>query len=172
MAMNTGRPEAIRPRKRSLKAPGPITLSPTGPPSPRPSPKREGEQGRGSERGTRYREYSFHFIRELGLLQHRVAALPVAHPDLHGAHRHQREAEHHHAVDDAHGQVDDRHARGADPADHQPREPDAIAEESDAQHVHRDRHGAPRPAREDRKSTRLNSSHGYISYAVFCLKKK
>src|SRR3989449_8632242 len=28
-----------------------------------------------------------------------------------------------------------------------------------------DRHG-------DRKSTRLNSSHGYISYAVFCLKKK
>src|SRR2546422_5588286 len=30
-------------------------------------------------------------------------------------------------------------------------------------HVHR---------HEDRKSTRLNSSHGYISYAVFCLKKK
>src|SRR5687768_18032724 len=37
-----------------------------------------------------------------------------------------------------------------------------------------------KPAREllgpldsaDRKSTRLNSSHGYISYAVFCLKKK
>src|SRR2546429_5506488 len=28
--------------------------------------------------------------------------------------------------------------------------------------------GAP----SDRKSTRLNSSHGYISYAVFCLKKK
>src|SRR2546429_1556793 len=28
----------------------------------------------------------------------------------------------------------------------------------------------PRPL--DRKSTRLNSSHGYISYAVFCLKKK
>src|SRR2546422_4275700 len=27
-------------------------------------------------------------------------------------------------------------------------------------------------ARTDRKSTRLNSSHGYISYAVFCLKKK
>src|SRR5205809_4155090 len=26
--------------------------------------------------------------------------------------------------------------------------------------------------RPDRKSTRLNSSHGYISYAVFCLKKK
>src|SRR2546429_1380313 len=29
-----------------------------------------------------------------------------------------------------------------------------------------------RVARQDRKSTRLNSSHGYISYAVFCLKKK
>src|SRR3989449_6563294 len=29
-----------------------------------------------------------------------------------------------------------------------------------------------RHPRGDRKSTRLNSSHGYISYAVFCLKKK
>src|SRR2546422_1248129 len=29
-----------------------------------------------------------------------------------------------------------------------------------------------RGRRGDRKSTRLNSSHGYISYAVFCLKKK
>src|SRR2546422_982476 len=29
-----------------------------------------------------------------------------------------------------------------------------------------------RDAEGDRKSTRLNSSHGYISYAVFCLKKK
>src|SRR2546429_1565802 len=28
------------------------------------------------------------------------------------------------------------------------------------------------PFFQDRKSTRLNSSHGYISYAVFCLKKK
>src|SRR2546422_4457482 len=37
-----------------------------------------------------------------------------------------------------------------------------------------DRDGATRAltARRDRKSTRLNSSHGYISYAVFCLKKK
>src|SRR2546422_7334405 len=33
------------------------------------------------------------------------------------------------------------------------------------------RQGTPR-RRGDRKSTRLNSSHGYISYAVFCLKKK
>src|SRR3989449_5853397 len=31
--------------------------------------------------------------------------------------------------------------------------------------------GRPLPSG-DRKSTRLNSSHGYISYAVFCLKKK
>src|SRR2546422_3575772 len=30
----------------------------------------------------------------------------------------------------------------------------------------------PTTAQVDRKSTRLNSSHGYISYAVFCLKKK
>src|SRR2546422_11586325 len=30
----------------------------------------------------------------------------------------------------------------------------------------------PASVRIDRKSTRLNSSHGYISYAVFCLKKK
>src|SRR5687768_18108927 len=30
----------------------------------------------------------------------------------------------------------------------------------------------PPMAGRDRKSTRLNSSHGYISYAVFCLKKK
>src|SRR5687768_17899587 len=38
------------------------------------------------------------------------------------------------------------------------------------------RHYAPFLSEEgctrDRKSTRLNSSHGYISYAVFCLKKK
>src|SRR2546422_3429285 len=35
--------------------------------------------------------------------------------------------------------------------------------------------GTVEPVRDrvrDRKSTRLNSSHGYISYAVFCLKKK
>src|SRR2546429_5738664 len=35
-----------------------------------------------------------------------------------------------------------------------------------------DRRARRRRARQDRKSTRLNSSHGYISYAVFCLKKK
>src|SRR2546429_4776513 len=40
----------------------------------------------------------------------------------------------------------------------------------------RDRRGDERRSErggdQDRKSTRLNSSHGYISYAVFCLKKK
>src|SRR5258708_15421581 len=45
-----------------------------------------------------------------------------------------------------------------------------------AQVVHarqRDDRGAPGAhARRDRKSTRLNSSHQIISYAVFCLKKK
>src|SRR2546429_6082615 len=33
-------------------------------------------------------------------------------------------------------------------------------------------HGHAGGLPQDRKSTRLNSSHGYISYAVFCLKKK
>src|SRR5687768_17687673 len=33
-------------------------------------------------------------------------------------------------------------------------------------------HGGADRLAQDRKSTRLNSSHGYISYAVFCLKKK
>src|SRR2546422_8131379 len=36
----------------------------------------------------------------------------------------------------------------------------------------RDRLHGLKIALRDRKSTRLNSSHGYISYAVFCLKKK
>src|SRR3712207_7239526 len=43
------------------------------------------------------------------------------------------------------------------------------AEDSDQRREHRP--GDEQPAR-DRKSTRLNSSHANISYAVFCLKKK
>src|SRR5207245_10734269 len=40
-------------------------------------------------------------------------------------------------------------------------------------HLHRRfRQAGHRHAQRDRKSTRLNSSHGSISYAVFCLKKK
>src|SRR5574342_779551 len=46
----------------------------------------------------------------------------------------------------------------------------------DGQRHHRHDHRAPAPerdeAQQDRKSTRLNSSHHRISYAVFCLKKK
>src|SRR2546429_1288682 len=39
--------------------------------------------------------------------------------------------------------------------------------------VHKEKRLSPGKAiSRDRKSTRLNSSHGYISYAVFCLKKK
>src|SRR2546422_7137516 len=38
--------------------------------------------------------------------------------------------------------------------------------------IHDDARAHEVVAPEDRKSTRLNSSHGYISYAVFCLKKK
>src|SRR2546422_9078842 len=38
--------------------------------------------------------------------------------------------------------------------------------------AHGARGGVSRGIGRDRKSTRLNSSHGYISYAVFCLKKK
>src|SRR2546422_11431469 len=47
--------------------------------------------------------------------------------------------------------------------------------EDDDRADHADRDGgavAVCDPRRDRKSTRLNSSHGYISYAVFCLKKK
>src|SRR2546422_10949583 len=41
-----------------------------------------------------------------------------------------------------------------------------------AGHVRGGGQGGFRRGSRDRKSTRLNSSHGYISYAVFCLKKK
>src|SRR2546429_7375789 len=59
------------------------------------------------------------------------------------------------------------HARGWDePLDHSGRAgPIADARERGS------RRGA-RTSGGDRKSTRLNSSHGYISYAVFCLEKK
>src|SRR5688572_31810099 len=52
-------------------------------------------------------------------------------------------------------------------------EPDPLAGAGDHRHLSREiqvhRHS---PAGGDRKSTRLNSSHSQISYAVFCLKKK
>src|SRR2546422_8313041 len=48
---------------------------------------------------------------------------------------------------------------------------DAIAEKLTDEHGLVNRYRAS-DGLADRKSTRLNSSHGYISYAVFCLKKK
>src|SRR2546429_5375696 len=48
--------------------------------------------------------------------------------------------------------------------------PSAIPQMADADEVWK--RAARAPSVRDRKSTRLNSSHGYISYAVFCLKKK
>src|SRR5207247_9459734 len=49
---------------------------------------------------------------------------------------------------------------------------DVVGAERGAEHPHHE--VVPRRARhqQDRKSTRLNSSHEWISYAVFCLKKK
>src|SRR5438876_7271912 len=46
------------------------------------------------------------------------------------------------------------------------------AERRDDQELRTRGVGQPPPGSEDRKSTRLNSSHPSISYAVFCLKKK
>src|SRR5207245_7030065 len=69
------------------------------------------------------------------------------------------------------------------PLEREPREP----EDCEIEHDQDDRHlqkcavvehdaarhlGDPEADDRDRKSTRLNSSHGSISYAVFCLKKK
>src|SRR5207245_10399007 len=52
--------------------------------------------------------------------------------------------------------------------EHRGRAPHALGH-----HVHLGQDVGKRPSRHpDRKSTRLNSSHGSISYAVFCLKKK
>src|SRR2546422_11276612 len=49
---------------------------------------------------------------------------------------------------------------------------DGVKPVVEQQEVQRFRDEVPRVVPVDRKSTRLNSSHGYISYAVFCLKKK
>src|SRR2546422_1473657 len=48
----------------------------------------------------------------------------------------------------------------------------AVVVESDAQLAADVSENGGGPGPEDRKSTRLNSSHRYISYAVFCFKKK
>src|SRR2546429_7085505 len=48
----------------------------------------------------------------------------------------------------------------------------AVLDEVFAGALHRTTGDGQATCQIDRKSTRLNSSHGYISYAVFCLKKK
>src|SRR5688572_32686541 len=58
----------------------------------------------------------------------------------------------------------DRHGRGA--------QPQALARRRQGAEDFPLRALRPRHAVQDRKSTRLNSSHSQISYAVFCLKKK
>src|SRR3712207_9260657 len=71
-----------------------------------------------------------------------------------------RDPEHTAAEDRAHQRVDHHVQRGAAvPLDVAPGQ-------ADRHQPHQDRHPEP-----DRKSTRLNSSHANISYAVFCLKK-
>src|SRR2546422_10618757 len=64
--------------------------------------------------------------------------------------------------DPAHGPGGHRDGRARDAARGR-----AFSHQAGGYEPPRGRHGAG-----DRKSTRLNSSHGYISYAVFCLKKK
>src|SRR5256885_3507223 len=62
---------------------------------------------------------------------------------------------------------------GAEPARRGCRARRAAADGDLRRDLHAHGHAAPRAAaRRDRKSTRLNSSHLVISYAVFCLKKK
>src|SRR2546430_6325037 len=66
--------------------------------------------------------------------------------------------------------------RSRDRVDHpfQPAFPDgtSVMDETDHAIAQLRRRQVPFDARGDRKSTRLNSSHSQISYAVFCLKKK
>src|SRR5687768_18189297 len=67
------------------------------------------------------------------------------------------------------------HARVPRPPAAQPRRqaaPQGPPGELGGTDTHRLTRTARAPHRADRKSTRLNSSHGYISYAAFCLKKK
>src|SRR2546430_1450328 len=56
----------------------------------------------------------------------------------------------------------------------QPEQDEVVARQESVDELRDDRILVPHDAREqgDRKSTRLNSSHSQISYAVFCLKKK
>src|SRR3712207_8189581 len=55
---------------------------------------------------------------------------------------------------------------------HRPELAGAVGLDAERDHLRRRALGAAAAADGDRKSTRLNSSHANISYAVFCLKKK
>src|SRR2546427_7710191 len=66
--------------------------------------------------------------------------------------------------------IDKKRTRGTVSEIHEDRESHQIESVSDARQEGRS--GGPAPNQGDRKSTRLNSSHSQISYAVFCLKKK
>src|SRR2546429_4590270 len=69
-----------------------------------------------------------------------------------------------------------RHHVGARPQGNEPRDllraDDLVRDQDVGEAVRRHHLGFAQLGAGDRKSTRLNSSHGYISYAVFCLKKK
>src|SRR3712207_7266722 len=60
----------------------------------------------------------------------------------------------------------------ADPLRRGPDEPRLVRDDAPGGAEGADACGPRRAREEDRKSTRLNSSHANISYAVFCLKKK
>src|SRR2546429_1087292 len=70
--------------------------------------------------------------------------------------------------------VDIRLGRDLARHDHEPGRDQCLARDTPVRVVLQDgvEHRIRDLVGEDRKSTRLNSSHGYISYAVFCLKKK
>src|SRR3712207_7542739 len=80
-------------------------------------------------------------------------------PALHLGHRPRRVEDLHDAADEE--DLSDQDSRRESPVPLQPLDPPGPAQE-----------GPQAPQRGDRKSTRLNSSHANISYAVFCLKKK
>src|SRR2546422_8338221 len=65
-----------------------------------------------------------------------------------------------------------RRARRGQTASAKPSRPSAGRQRAISRRSSASSRTARRSSRRDRKSTRLNSSHGYISYAVFCLKKK
>src|SRR5688572_31634254 len=69
------------------------------------------------------------------------------------------------------GRLAGRQRRPADAPERTARTPAGRARRGEEARPSRDGRGAGRDAG-DRKSTRLNSSHSQISYAVFCLKKK